>query len=316
MNEPPPLEPPFIKPVPPFSFATASPILLGSIGILLSALLFIIYRLLRLQWDEAAARRRTQALLAMAEDDERAGRREAQIAGGRRRNVRRRVQHGDDDFVNQMLGGPDLEGSEEEGAVPMFETDEKIGKRKAAKLQAKAEKKAMREQELIEREEHKRREKEKEERLEQEREKERLEEEAEQERLRKEKEEREKRELEEYLALKESFAVEEEGFDQLEEEESTNLMREFADYVKKGKVVNMDELAAHFGLKSDEAISRLQYFLDNGLLEGVMDDRGKFICITDEEMHAVAKFINQRGRVTIQELADYSNKLISLEGTA
>ncbi|VDO95893.1 unnamed protein product [Heligmosomoides polygyrus] len=268
MNEPPPLEPPFIKPVPPFSFATASPILLGSIGILLSALLFIIYRLLRLQWDEAAARRRTQALLAMAEDDERA------VAGGRRRNVRRRVQHGDDDFVNQMLGGPDLE------------------------------------------EEHKRREKEKEERLEQEREKERLDEEAEQERLRKEKEEREKRELEEYLALKESFAVEEEGFDQLEEEESTNLMREFADYVKKGKVVNMDELAAHFGLKSDEAISRLQYFLDNGLLEGVMDDRGKFICITDEEMHAVAKFINQRGRVTIQELADYSNKLISLEGTA
>lgn len=30
----------------------------------------------------------------------------------------------------------------------MFETDEKIGKRKAAKLQAKAEKKAMREQVL------------------------------------------------------------------------------------------------------------------------------------------------------------------------
>uniref|UniRef100_A0A2C9KR77 DDRGK domain-containing protein 1 n=1 Tax=Biomphalaria glabrata TaxID=6526 RepID=A0A2C9KR77_BIOGL len=127
---------------------------------------------------------------------------------------------------------------------------------------------------------------------------------------------REKRELEEYLALKESFAVEEEGFDQLEEEESHNLMREFAEYIKKSKVVNMDELAAHFGLKSDEAISRLQYFLENGILEGVMDDRGKFICITDEELNAVAKFINQRGRVTIQELAEYSNRLICLEGSA
>lgn len=97
----------------------------------------------------------------------------------------------------------------------------------------------------------------------------------------------------------------------------------------------MDELAAHFGLKSDEAISRLHYFLDNGLLEGVMDDRGKFICITDDELNAgrlflpqffifitvltsiaVAKFINQRGRVTIHELAEYSNKLIRLEGEA
>ncbi|VDM70320.1 unnamed protein product [Strongylus vulgaris] len=91
-------------------------------------------------------------------------------------------------------------------------------------------------------------------------------------------------------------------------------MKEFSDYVKKSKVVNMDELAAHFGLKSDEAISRLQYFLDNGLLEGVMDDRGKFICITEDELNAVAKFINQRGRVTIHELAEYSNKLIRLEG--
>ncbi|WKX99315.1 hypothetical protein Q1695_014304 [Nippostrongylus brasiliensis] len=312
--------PEFVKPEAPFKLARdgIDPMLLGSVGILLSALFFIIYRLLRLQWDEAAARRRTEALLAMAEDDERDERREAAVVGGRRRVVRRRVQHEDDGFMNQMLGHEDPEGSEEEGGAPLFgaESDEKIGKRKAAKLQAKAEKKAMREQELIEREERKRREKEREEKLEQERERERLEEEAEQERLRKEKEEREKRELEEYLALKESFAVEEEGFDQLEEEESSNLMKEFVDYVKTSKVVNMDELAAHFGLKSDEAISRLQFFLDNRILEGVMDDRGKFICITEEELNAVAKFINQRGRVTIQELADYSNKLISLEGSA
>ncbi|ETN80358.1 hypothetical protein NECAME_09252, partial [Necator americanus] len=89
----------------------------------------------------------------MAEDDERENRREAQMAGGRRRNVRRRVQHDADDFVNEMLGpaDPEADDSAGEGVVPMFETDEKIGKRKAAKLQAKAEKKAQREQELIER---------------------------------------------------------------------------------------------------------------------------------------------------------------------
>uniref|UniRef100_A0A1I7XQ43 DDRGK domain-containing protein 1 n=1 Tax=Heterorhabditis bacteriophora TaxID=37862 RepID=A0A1I7XQ43_HETBA len=121
--------------------------------------------------------------------------------------------------------------------------------------------------------------------------------------------------------MKESFAVEDEGFDQVEGEEAENLIRDFVAYVKKCKVmpipslnvVNIDELAAHFGLKSEDAVNRINCFLDNGMLQGVMDDRGKFICITEEELKAVAKFINQRGRVSIQELADYSNMLIQLD---
>ncbi|KJH45383.1 hypothetical protein DICVIV_08550 [Dictyocaulus viviparus] len=113
--------------------------------------------------------------------------------------------------------------------------------------------------------------------------------------------------------LKNSFAIEEEGFDHYEGEESNNLIEEFVQYVKTSKIVNMDELGSRFGLKSEETVSRLHYFLENGLLEGVMDDRGKFIYITDDELNAVAKFINQRGRITIHELAEYSNKLIRLE---
>lgn len=42
------------------------------------------------------------------------------------------------------------------------------------------------------------------------------------------------------------------------------------------------------------------------------DDRGKFIYISPEELQAVAKFIKQRGRVTISELAESSNTLINL----
>uniref|UniRef100_A0A0K0D1N1 DDRGK domain-containing protein 1 n=1 Tax=Angiostrongylus cantonensis TaxID=6313 RepID=A0A0K0D1N1_ANGCA len=288
-------QPEGVRPEAPFKFTREGfdPLLLGSVGILLTTLSFIIYRLLRLHWDEVAARKRTEALLAMAEDDQRDGLREAQFTGGRRRNVRRRLQHQTDDFVNQMLEqqDPEYDDPDPESSSPIFGSDEKIGKRKVAKLQAKAERKALREQELIEREERKRREKEKEEKLERERAKELEEERLEQERLAKEKEEREKKELEEYLALKSSFAVEEEGFDQIEEEESNNLMEQFAEYVKTSKIVNMDELAAHFGLKSDEAISRLHYFLDNGFLQGVMDDRGKFICITDDELNAGESYI-------------------------
>ena len=44
----------------------------------------------------------------------------------------------------------------------------------------------------------------------------------------------------------------------------------------------------------------------------MIDDRGKFIYISQEELEAVAKFIRQRGRVSISELAESSNKLINL----
>ena len=46
---------------------------------------------------------------------------------------------------------------------------------------------------------------------------------------------------------------------------------------------------------------------------GVVDDRGKFIYISQEELEAVAKFIKQRGRVSISEISDSSNSLINLE---
>jgi DDRGK domain-containing protein 1 len=50
-----------------------------------------------------------------------------------------------------------------------------------------------------------------------------------------------------------------------------------------------------------------------GILTGVMDDRGKFIYITEEELQKVCTFIKQRGRVSITELAQSSNELINLK---
>lgn len=45
----------------------------------------------------------------------------------------------------------------------------------------------------------------------------------------------------------------------------------------------------------------------------MIDDRGKFIYITMEELETVAKFIRQSGRVSITELAESSNRLINLD---
>lgn len=50
-----------------------------------------------------------------------------------------------------------------------------------------------------------------------------------------------------------------------------------------------------------------------GRLSGVMDDRGKYIYISMEEMKAVADYIKRQGRVSISHLASKSNQFIDLE---
>nr|KAF6358083.1 DDRGK domain containing 1 [Pipistrellus kuhlii] len=79
----------------------------------------------------------------------------------------------------------------------------------------------------------------------------------------------------------------------------------------QSKVVLLEDLASQVGLRTQDTINRIQDLLADGTLTGVIDDRGKFIYITPEELAAVANFIRQRGRVSITELAQASNSLIA-----
>lgn len=191
--------------------------------------------------------------------------------------------------------------------------DGKIGAKKMRKLEEKAEKRRMREMEIEEREERKQRE----EQLEEERKKEEAKKEAieaaKEEEERKRKEEEEAREYEEYLKLKAEFAVEEEGEAQVAtEEESQALLQQFVDFIRQQKVVLMEDLASHFSLRTQEAIQRVQDLQAMGRLTGVIDDRGKFIHISTEEMQEVAKFIRLHGRISIADLAAASSSLVNL----
>uniref|UniRef100_A0A8R1U2E7 DDRGK domain-containing protein 1 n=1 Tax=Onchocerca volvulus TaxID=6282 RepID=A0A8R1U2E7_ONCVO len=297
---------------------------LASVTFLTTTLMFIIFRVIKLYFDEKRARQRKEALLAMAADEHAPrNERDVVVVGGRRvQTARRRVRHGidgdNDDgmgFVRSTLDQVEDGSEQENDESPLAELakDEHLGKKKLAKLQAKEERRRQREAELLEREERKKLEQEKEERLQKEHEKQMQEEEEERRRKRQEREEREKREEEEYQKLRETFAVDEEGFDEVDAEESQNLLREFEEYVRKTKVVNIDELGSRFNLRAEDAVNRLNFLVGNGSLTGVMDDRGKFIYVTSDELQAVAKFINQRGRVSKAELIEYSNKLIALE---
>eukprot|EP01126_Amoeba_proteus_P007115 TRINITY_DN1252_c0_g1_i14.p1 TRINITY_DN1252_c0_g1~~TRINITY_DN1252_c0_g1_i14.p1 ORF type:complete len:173 (-),score=60.03 TRINITY_DN1252_c0_g1_i14:53-571(-) len=134
-------------------------------------------------------------------------------------------------------------------------------------------------------------------------------EEEELERLRKE---REKKEEEEYQAIKHQFSVESTGslMDELHEFESK--LHIFIDYIKKSKVVYLEDLAAKFHIKTQAAVDKILSLEKEGLLSGIIDERGKFIYISSEEMLSVSKFIKQRGRVNIHHIQAHSNVLINL----
>ncbi|CAF1173385.1 unnamed protein product [Didymodactylos carnosus] len=197
----------------------------------------------------------------------------------------------------------------------MVEPDGKIGKKKQMKIQAKAEKRQQREQEIVERREKKERderaaeEKRKKELDEEQKEKEREEEE------RRKKEEQERKEYEEYLELKKAFTVDDEGHDENPNEtDNESLLNAFVEYVKSAKVVYLDELASQFKLRTHDVIDRLKYLQDISVINGLFDDRGKYIYLTREEMNNVTRAIRQRGRISFSDLSKISNELINFDG--
>lgn len=116
--------------------------------------------------------------------------------------------------------------------------------------------------------------------------------------------------------MKSLFSVEEEGLDESEiNQESDNLLQEFIDFIKSQKVVVLEDLASRFQLKTQDAINRLETLQKEGQLTGVIDDRGKFIYISMEELENVARFMKQRGRVSISQLAQQGASLIDLRPT-
>ena len=129
-----------------------------------------------------------------------------------------------------------------------------------------------------------------------------------------EEEERLKKEEEEAAEWAGLISVDEGGSGAAETAaEDQGLLGRFVDFIKERKTVQLEELAAEFGLRTTDAINRVQGLEQMGRLTGVMDDRGKYIYISPEEMSAVAAFIQERGRVSIAELAAKSNEFIRLE---
>ncbi|XP_061412222.1 DDRGK domain-containing protein 1 [Lethenteron reissneri] len=233
-----------------------------------------------------------------------------------RRDAQRLAQQQQQQLM--MMRRDEEGGAEWEGDSGDSEEEEvgggKIGAKKQRKLQMKQEKKSQREAEEADREERRRMEAARDEQRKKEEARERDSEERQAVEELRAKEEEERREQEEYLKLRAAFVVEEEGMlDEATEQESQNQLQEFIDFIKASKVVLMEDLASHFAMRTQDAVSRVQDLMADGNLSGVLDDRGKFIYVTEEEMESVARFIRQRGRVSLAELASASSTLVSLQ---
>ena len=74
-------------------------------------------------------------------------------------------------------------------------------------------------------------------------------------------------------------------------------------WIKQGKkIVMLEELSTVFKMKTSEVVELLQQFDAEDRLMGVIDDRGKFIYLENEELDQIARFIQRRGRVNVQEI--------------
>jgi len=86
----------------------------------------------------------------------------------------------------------------------------------------------------------------------------------------------------------------------------------FIDYIKRAKVVHVEDLAIKYSLQPKDIVAKIEQLEKQRKLSGIMDERGKFIYITEAEMNNVALFINKRGRVNITDIVRESNRLINL----
>ncbi|KAK1360776.1 DDRGK domain-containing protein 1 [Heracleum sosnowskyi] len=103
----------------------------------------------------------------------------------------------------------------------------------------------------------------------------------------------------EFEKWKGEFSIDAEGTTENEvQDASQGLLFDFVEYIKKHKCVQLEDLAAEFKLRTQECINRITSLEDMGRLSGVMDDRGKYIYISLDEMKAVADYIKREGRLS------------------
>ena len=126
--------------------------------------------------------------------------------------------------------------------------------------------------------------------------------------------EQKKKEDEEYNKWKDMIKVGEEGEEKMDftKEETIN---KFLDYIKIRKVISLEDISGTFKLSPNEIVTKLNQFEKEGRIMGIIDDRGKYIYITEKEMGLIEKMFMNRGRINKGDLIKECNRIIRFEPT-
>jgi hypothetical protein len=132
--------------------------------------------------------------------------------------------------------------------------------------------------------------------------------------LKKLKEDQDKRENDVYNKWKDQFEIAEEG-EEVADMNNEDLITNFINYIKLRKVVSLEDLSGVFKVNPNDLVGRLNLLEAQGRISGIVDDRGKYIYITEKELAAIEKIFMQRGRISKAELIKECNKIIRFTPT-
>lgn len=124
-----------------------------------------------------------------------------------------------------------------------------------------------------------------------------------------------KKEEEEYNKWKDAFEIEDSGNIKEEDNYDINFFEQFINFIKIRKVVLIEDISNRFKLKNKDVIERINSLIQNGTLNGVLDDKGKFIYISNSEIDNLISILNNKGRITRSEMVIEFSKIIKMEPT-
>ena len=127
-------------------------------------------------------------------------------------------------------------------------------------------------------------------------------------------EEKKKKDDEEYDQWKDFIKVGEEGEEGIDFNKE-EVINQFLDYIKIRKVVSLEDLSGTFKLNPNKIVEKLNQYEKEGRIMGIIDDRGKYIYITEKEMGLIEKMLTNRGRISKADLIKECNRLIRFEPT-
>jgi hypothetical protein len=92
-------------------------------------------------------------------------------------------------------------------------------------------------------------------------------------------------------------------------------VQEWIDEMKDTRNFLMTEMATSFKLPEEKVVQRIQELIKEGRVAGVMEDKGRFLFIAEDELHSIAESLIERGSLSITDVAAVCNaKLGSVRG--